>query len=419
MIINSAIFSFKTMKFNTISKKMPASAAKIITAAAIAVFSQVASAQNPCPTVAAESLDEDAVINVYSARKEALILPLLQKFQAAFRDHYDTEMQINLITGKADGLLKRIELEGKATPADLFITVDAGRLHRAKLANVLQPMPGSITDKVPAHLRDGAADGGATYWIGLSQRARPIYVSRTYAEQTATTSYEMLAHPDNAGQLCIRSSSSIYNQSLVASMIPAMADQLRQTDASFDWLKADTLKWARGQMESESGDGDPYAEAKIYVLAWAKQLVDNFARPPTGGDTDQILAVAAGQCNFSLANSYYFGRLVAKNEAIANDVGILWPNQRDRGSHVNVSGAGIIKHSRHPNNAQCLLDYMLEPDSQQWYAQINYEYPVVPNIPWSDLLMDFGTFTADELEMDMLGEFNSEAVKIMDRAGWR
>ena len=406
------------MKFKTTFNKGTATAVKIITATAIAFFSQIASAQNPCPTVAADNLDQDAIINVYSARKEALILPLLQKFQAAFRDHNGTDIQINLITGKADGLLKRIELEGKATPADLFITVDAGRLHRAKHANVLQPMPESITDKVPSHLRDGAADGGDVYWIGLSQRARPIYFSRKSADQSTTMSYEMLAHPDNAGQLCIRSSSSIYNQSLVASMIPAMAEKLKETD-SFEWLKSETLEWAKGQLESESGDNDSYADAKIYVLAWAKQLVDNFARPPTGGDTDQILAVAAGQCNYSLANSYYFGRLVAKNEAIANDVGILWPNQADRGSHVNVSGAGITEHAKHPNNAQCLLDFMLEPDSQEWYAQINYEYPVVPDIPWSDLLTEFGTFTADELEMDKLGEFNSEAVKIMDRAGWR
>lgn len=417
MIINKKHQPHPIMKFEMTLNKAVATAVKIITATAIAAFSQIASAQNPCPTVASSDLEQDAIINVYSARKEALILPLLQKFQATFRDYHDTDIQVNLITGKADGLLKRIELEGKATPSDLFITVDAGRLHRAKHANVLRPMPESIADKVPSHLRDIASNDGSRYWIGLSQRARPIYFSRKTADQSTTVSYEMLAHPDNVGQLCIRSSSSIYNQSLVASMIPAMADQLKQTN-SFEWLMAETLEWARGQMESETGD-DPYGEAKVFVLAWAKQLVDNFARPPTGGDTDQILAVAAGQCDYSLANSYYFGRLVAKNRAIADDVGIIWPNQKDRGAHVNISGAGITAHAKHPNNAQCLLDYMLEPESQEWYAQINYEYPVVPNIPWSDLLTEFGTFSADNLEMDKLGEFNSEAVKIMDRAGWR
>ncbi len=386
--------------------------------ALVVAFTQVSNAQSPCPNIVADQLDTDAVVNVYSARKEALILPLLQKFQADFKDHFETDIEINLVTGKADGLLKRIELEGKATPADLFITVDAGRLHRAKNANVLRTVPNSIADKVPSHLRDHDISGKPGYWIGLSQRARPIYFSRKRSDQTAVGSYEELAHPDNSGQLCIRSSSSIYNQSLVASMIPAMADRLKHTD-SFDWLKADTLEWARAQSSSESGDNDPYADAKVFVLAWAKQVVDNFARPPTGGDTDQILAVAAGQCKFSLANSYYFGRLMAKNRQIAEDVGILWPNQDGRGSHVNVSGAGITVHAKHPGNAQCLLDYMLEPQSQEWYAQINYEYPVLPDIPWSDLLTEFGEFKADELNMGKLGEFNSDAVKIMDRAGWR
>ncbi len=392
---------------------------RFVSAVSIVVtFTQVSHAQNPCPTVAADQLDTDAVVNVYSARKEALILPLLKNFQSDFKNHFESEIEVNLITGKADGLLKRIELEGKATPADLFITVDAGRLHRAKNANILRPVPESIADKVPAHLRDSDTAGTPGYWIGLSQRARPIYYSRKRSDPTAASSYEELAHPDNSGQLCIRSSSSIYNQSLVASMIPTMAEQLKHTD-SFDWLKADTLEWAQDQLSSESGDNDPYAEAKIFVLAWARQLVDNFARPPTGGDTDQILAVAAGQCKFSLANSYYFGRLMAKNQAMADEVGILWPNQDGRGAHVNVSGAGITVHAKHPGNAQCLLDYMLEPQSQEWYAQINYEYPVLPDIPWSDLLTEFGEFKADELDMGQLGEFNSEAVKIMDRAGWR
>ena len=399
-------------------RKRQGKALRIGAVALFMAFSQASIAQNPCPTVAADALDKDPVVNVYSARKEALILPLLQNFQAAFSNHYDSEIQVNLVTGKADGLLKRIELEGKATPADIFITVDAGRLHRAKSANVLRPVPKSIADKVPTHLRDHGADGSAGHWIGLSQRARPIYYSRKRADQSAVTSYEMLAHPDNAGKLCVRSSGSIYNQSLVAAMIASMPDRLDQSD-SFEWLKQETLEWARGQLDSQNEATDPYAEAKVYVLAWAKQLVENFARPPTGGDTDQIRAVAAGQCDFSLANSYYFGRLVAKDAAMADDVGIIWPNQNDRGSHVNVSGAGITVHAKHPANAQCLLDYMLKPESQEWYAQVNYEYPVLPDIPWSDLLTEFGKFKADDLEMGKLGELNSEAVKIMDRAGWR
>ena len=406
------------MNFDVSFNKRSRAGASLVAAFAIAVLSQSANAANPCPSVDANNLDQDAVVNVYSARKEELILPLLQNFQSAFQNHFGNEIQVNLITGQADGLLKRIELEGKATPSDVFITVDAGRLHRAKHAEVLQPIPESVANKVPSHLRDNESTNDIGYWVGLSQRARPIFFKRDKGDQEFTNSYEMLAHPDNAGRLCIRSSSSIYNQSLVASMIPAMAEQLKEND-SFSWLDEGTLEWAREQMQSEATDDDSYADAKVYVLAWAKQLVDNFARPPTGGDTDQILAVAAGQCTYSLSNSYYFGRLVAKNAAIADDIGIIWPNQHNRGSHVNVSGAGITKHAKHPNNAQCLLDFMLEPDSQEWYAQINYEYPVSPEVPWSDILKNFGLFDADDLDMSALGVFNSDAVKIMDRAGWR
>ena len=391
----------------------------VVVAMMLVGFSQVTHAADPCPTVETGNLDEELVVNVYSARKEALILPLLETFQSDFKNHHGSDIKVNLITGKADGLLKRIELEGKRSKADVFITVDAGRLHRAKNADILQALPPPISKKVPNHLRDQESDEEVSYWIGLSQRARPVYYSKKSADPLRVDSYEMLAHPDLAGQVCSRSSSSIYNQSLVASMIPAFAEQLKNSQ-EFDWLTEESLEWARGQADAlSSADDDPYVEAKVYLLAWTKQLVDNFARKPTGGDTDQILAVAAGQCNYSLANSYYFGRLVAKNADIASDVGIIWPNQNDRGAHVNVSGAGIAKHAKHPNNAQCLLEYMLAPQSQEWYAQINYEYPVLDDVEWSDILTEFGNFDADDVEMRKLGELNSDAVKIMDRAGWK
>ncbi len=384
---------------------------------ALLFSSQAAMAENPCPSVPATVLETEPVVNIYSARKEELILPLLERFEASFENFQGSDLQINLITGKADGLLKRLELEGTATPADLFITADAGRLHRAKKANVLQPIPEEIADKVPTHLQDERDHEADTpgHWVGLSQRARPIYYSKKRADPSELTSYEDLADPKFEGRLCIRSSESIYNQSLVASMIAAMD---RQTGTP-DWAEQETLKWARNVLASQAQNGTANAEAKVLTLAWTRQLVDNFARPPTGGDTDQIRALAAGQCDFALANSYYFGRLIAKNERITNDVGVIWPNQDDRGAHVNVSGAGITAHARHPGNAMCLLEYMLNPESQKWYAEINFEYPVLPDVPWSEVLKDFGTFKADSLEMGNLGEFNSEAVKIMDQAGWR
>lgn len=206
----------------------------------------------------AASADDGGSVNIYSARKEALILPILERF----RD--ETGIEFNLVTGKADALLKRLRMEGEATAADIFITVDAGRLHRAKEAGVLQPIRNESVDAaVPQHLRD--ADG---YWVALSKRARTVVYAKDRVDRTALAAYEGLSDPAWKGRICIRSSGNIYNQSLVASMIEA-----------------------NGPERTE---------------AWVRGLVDNFARPPAGGDTDQLRAVAAGECDLAVANTYYF-----------------------------------------------------------------------------------------------------------------
>ena len=321
-------------------------------------------------------LADDAVVNIYSARKEALIKPILDEFKSA------SGIEYNLITGKADELLKRIELEGDATPVDIFITVDAGRLYRAKQADVLQPIDPSILESAPNNLRD--ADG---YWVGLSMRARPIFYSKERVNPDELSTYEQLADPAWEGRVCIRSSSNIYNQSLVASMIESRGEQ-------------DTL-------------------------AWANQFVGNFARPPSGGDTDQIRAVAAGQCDIAIANTYYYGRLAASSKAadqeVTTEVGVFWPNQSEdqRGVHVNVSGAGITKHAKNLSSATQLLAFLLTAQSQSWYANVNHEYPVVANVPKSAVLSEIGDFRADSINMTALGENNRRAVELMDKAGWK
>ena len=319
----------------------------------------------------------EGVVNIYSARKEALILPVLEIFRER------TGIDFNLITGKADGLLKRIELEGKATPADVFITVDAGRLQRAKKAGVLRVIESEAIDAaVPDYLRD--AD---KYWFALSQRARTIFYLRSNVKPEQLSTYEQLADPMWKGRLCVRSSGNIYNQSLVASMIEA--NGVEQTE-----------QWARG-------------------------LVANFARPPTGGDTDQLKSAAAGQCDIAIANTYYYGRLAAstktENQEVANKLGVFWPNQGtgDRGVHVNVSGVGITKHARNYDNAMRLIQFLILPESQSWYAEVNQEYPVVSGVAASDVLSALGEFKADSLNLTKLGERNREAVELMDRAGWR
>lgn len=319
---------------------------------------------------------DDAVVNIYSARKEALIAPILEKFSN------ESGIEVNLVTGKADELLKRIELEGEATPADLFVTVDAGRLYRAKQAGVLQPLDQSVRDAAPSHLQD--ADG---YWVGLSMRARPVFYAKERTNPAELSTYEQLSDETWKGRVCIRSSSNIYNQSLVASMI-----------------------------ESNGAES---------TLAWASRFIKNFARPPSGGDTDQIKAVAAGQCDIAIANTYYYGRLAASsdtaNQEVVAQVGVFWPNQGDgdRGVHVNVSGAGITKHAQNPASAKRLLKFLLTPESQNWYAQVNHEYPVISTVPTSDTLSAIGQFKADDVNMTALGENNRQAVEIMDKAGWK
>lgn len=320
------------------------------------------------PAVAAE-------VNIYSARKEALIKPLLDRFSE------QTGITVNLVTGDADALLKRLEMEGGNSPADLVVTVDAGRLHRGKSAGLFQTVDSrAIKDAIPRQYRDPG-----DYWFGLSLRARPIMYARDRVDGSELSSYENLADPKWKGRLCVRSSNNIYNQSLVASLIAA--------------------------------NGVEAAEA------WARSLVENMSRPPQGGDTDQIKAVAAGECDVTLANTYYLGRLINSDDPAEQEIGkqiaIHWPNQDGRGAHVNVSGIGVTDSAGNREEAIKLIEYLTSDDAQAYYASSNYEYPVKENVAWSDTLQEWGEFKADTLNLSVLGENNAEAVKLMDRAGWK
>lgn len=316
-----------------------------------------------------------AEVNVYSARNEALIKPLLDRFSEA------TGIQVNLVTGKADALLKRLQSEGRNSPADLLITTDAGRLQRAKAAGVLQPVDSdSLQNAVPEQYRD--PDG---HWFGLSIRARTIVYAKERLSPAQLSRYEALAEPQWKGRICVRSSDNIYNQSLVASMMVADGTE-------------NTQRWVDG-------------------------LVANLARSPRGGDRDQIKAVAAGLCDVALVNTYYLGGMIQstdqQQQAAAAKVAVFWPNQQDRGTHVNVSGAGVTSAAPHRDNAQRLLEFLVTDPSQQWYAQINNEYPVKPGVAWSETLQAWGDFKRDPVNLALLGSNNPEAVRIMDRAGWK
>jgi len=314
-------------------------------------------------------------VNLYSARKEALIKPVLDDFTE------QTGIEVRLLTGGGDALLTRLQAEGENTPADLFLTVDAGNLHRAAEAGVFQPMGSPLAaESVPTHFQ-----GEDAQWLGLSLRARPIFYAPDRVDPADLNGYADLADAKWDNNVCIRSSDNIYNQSLTAALIE---------------------HWGEEKTE-----------------AWAKGLVGNLAKPPVGGDRDQIKAVANGVCDIAVANTYYLGVMQgssdeAEREA-ASKVKIFWPNQDSTGTHVNVSGIGLTKHAKNAENARRLVEFLLSPEAQAWYAEANNEYPIRRGVDWSERLMSWGEFKMDELPMQYLGENNADAVRLMNRAGWR
>ncbi|WP_040724887.1 Fe(3+) ABC transporter substrate-binding protein [Thiomicrorhabdus sp. Kp2] len=314
-------------------------------------------------------------VNVYSARKTQLIKPLLDAFTR------ETGIKVNLITSKADALVKKLESEGRRSPADIFITTDAGRLHRAKELGLLQAaISEDALNKVPANLKD--IDN---QWLGLTTRARVIVYKKDKVNPSELSTYEALAEPKWKNRICIRSSDNIYNQSLVASMITNIGEQKTQQ--------------------------------------WANQFVENFARKPKGGDRDQVKAVAAGNCDIAIVNTYYLGQMLNGNDPeqvkAAQQVAVFWPNQNDRGTHINVSGIAITNSAKNVDNANKLITFLLTKPAQDWYAQSNNEYPVVANVEASDTLKSWGKFKSDSLNMSQLGINNPKAVRLMDRANWR
>ncbi|QTR49039.1 Fe(3+) ABC transporter substrate-binding protein [Candidatus Thiothrix anitrata] len=317
----------------------------------------------------------DGEVNVYSSRKEQLIKPLFDKFTES------TGIKVNLVTGKDDALLERLKLEGENTPADLLMTADAGRLHRAVEMGLTQAVESETLKKdIPETLRDPA-----NQWFGLTSRARPIFYVKDKVKPEDLSTYEALTDAKWKSRICVRSSDNIYNQSMIGSMIATVGAEKAQ--------------------------------------AWADGLVKNFARPPEGGDRDQIKAAAAGQCDIALSNTYYFGQMLtseeAEEKAAAEKVAIFWPNQQDRGVHVNISGASVTKTAKNKDNAIKLMEFLVSDESQKWYAEANQEYPVKAGVTPSEMLKGWGEFKADSVNLTELGKYNAEAVKIMDKAGWK
>jgi len=319
--------------------------------------------------------DDGEVVNVYSHRHYEADQMAYDRFTAL------TGIRVNVVSASADELITRLENEGAASPADMLITVDAGRLHRAKVRGLLQPVTSAVLEaNVPEHLRDRDHQ-----WWGITRRARVFAFHRERVDSTTLSSYEALAGPEWNGRVLIRSSENVYNQSLLAALIAHHGE-----------------------------DG---------AAAWTAGMVENLARNPSGGDTDQVTAVAAGAGDVAVVNTYYIARLAESTDPlerqIVSQIGVFFPNQDDRGTHVNVSGVGITRHARNIDNALALLEFLTGEEGQRIFAEANQEYPVHPNVPWSATLQAWGTFRADTLDLTVLGEFNDAAVRIFDRAGWR
>jgi iron(III) transport system substrate-binding protein len=308
-------------------------------------------------------------IVVYSARKEHLIKPLFDRYTKA------TGVEIKYITDKAGPLMQRLKAEGKRTPADMLITVDAGNLWHAAEAGVLAPVQSKVLDaNVPANLRDPEGR-----WYGLSERARTIVYSTERVRPTELSTYEELADPKWKGRLCLRTSKKVYNQSLVATMIATHGE----------------------------------ARTEEIVNGW----VANLAAAPFSNDTKTMEAVAAGQCDVAIVNTYYFGRLQKQDPNVP--LALFWPNQDGNGVHINVSGAGITKHAKNPQGALKLLEWLSSPEAQADFAGLNAEYPVNPSVEPAPLVKAWGEFKADDLNVNEAGRLQADAIRLMDRAGYR
>ena len=310
----------------------------------------------------------EEVVNVYSARHYDTDMALYEEFTR------QTGIKVNLIEGGSDALIERIVNEGEFTPADMLITVDAGRLWRASEKNIFQPVESQVMDqRVPANLRD--PDG---LWFGLSKRVRAIAYNKAAGLPIEVMRYEDLANPALTDSVCMRSSSNIYNLSLMGSIIEAA--------------------------------GEAAAEA------WAAGVVKNFARKPQGNDRAQVKAIWAGECDISIGNTYYMGAMLsdAEQKEWADSVQILFPTFENGGTHINISGVAMAKHAPNPENALAFMEFLTSAKAQEIYAEANHEYPVAPGSQASALVQTWGDFDPDQVNLMELAKLRGLALRLTE-----
>jgi len=313
-------------------------------------------------------------VNLYTNRHYDTDEEILDRFTE------ETGIEVNVLKGDSDQLIERIAREGKNSPADLLITADAGRLHRAKGRNILQSVNSKkLAQNVPDNLKDTD-----NYWYGLTMRGRVIVYAKDRVDPKNLGGYEDLTSAKWKNEILVRSSANIYNQSLLASLVAIYGE---------DWAEE-----------------------------WAAGVVDNMARKPQGNDRAQATAVAAGEGDLAIMNTYYLGKMInSDNPAeveVAKNVGIHFPDG-ENGTHINVSGAGVVKNAPNKENAVKLLEYLSSASAQEFFASANYEYPVNPKVEASELLQSWGDFEPQNINLTELGIHNQTAVRIFNRVGWQ
>lgn len=319
---------------------------------------------------------QEKILNLYSSRHYQTDEALYANFTRL------TGIRINRIEAGEDPLIERLKNEGARSPADVLVTVDAGRLWRAEQLGLFQPVVSRVLDsRLPENMRVPN-----NQWFGFSARARVIVFNKAAVNPADVQNYEDLAHPKLKGKVCTRSGSHVYNLSLMSALIE-------------HWGEKKAEEWARG-------------------------VVANFARAPKGGDTDQIRAVAAGECAVAISNSYYYVRLMKSDKPedrkVIEKVGLVWPNQKSFGTHLNISGAGVLKNAPHKDAAIAYLEYLAGDEAQSYFANGNNEWPVVKSVPLDNPeLASLGTFKADTLNISVLGKNQPLAQKIFDRVGYK
>jgi iron(III) transport system substrate-binding protein len=318
---------------------------------------------------------KEQVVNVFTARHYEVDDQIYNSFTTK------TGIKVNVVKGKAEELIERLKREGQSTEADLFITVDGGILNSAKQAGVLQPVQSATVDQnVPKELRDTD-----NQWIGLSSRARVIAYAKDRVKPEQLSTYEDLADPKWKGKVLVRSSTSLYNQSLLASLIELNGEQ-----------KADE---------------------------WTKGIAANLARAPEGGDRDQAKGIAAGVGDIAIMNTYYYGQMVTSKDPeevkAAAGIALFFPNQNTTGTHLNVSGVGLAKHSKNKDNAVKLIEYMTAVEAQSLFSSVNFEFPANPKAEMPELLKSWGDFKKQKIDFAKLGDHNKKAIELMNKAGWK